>query len=237
LREEESFKKGDNMRSEKKKKRYNTFTIILIIILLGVIAFSGYNIAKIAMNYHKIDTANEEIVEKYVYEDTDGFPEVDFATLQGDNSDVRAWIYIPDTNVNYPVLQGSTNNAYLYVDFKGNYSIAGSIFMDVACSPDFSDQETLLYGHNMHNGAMFGRLKKFEDTKYLEAHKDVYVILPDGKKMRYSATVGKYISIEDDVYSLPKYGEGPETLVLSTCTDDSSDVERFVLICNYEETA
>ena len=224
------------MRSKNNSKKNNTLTVMIVIVLLAVIGFSGYNIAKIALNYHKIDVANEEIVEKYVYEEKDGFPQVDFATLQADNSDVVGWIYIPDTNVNYPVLKGSSNQVYLTLDFRGNWSIAGSIFMDVLCSSDFSDQETMIYGHNMHNGAMFGRLKKFEDAKYLEAHKDVYILLPDGRTMRYSASVGKYISINDDVYALPKYGEAPETLVLSTCTDDSSDVERFVLICNYEET-
>ena len=211
-----------------------TLRIILIVILLALIAFSGYNIFKIIMNYHEIDVVAEEAVEKYVYVDEDDFPKVDFESLQATNSDVVAWLYIPDTNVNFPVVKGPSNYTYLNLNYEGNYSISGSIFMDIACSSDFSDAETLLYGHNMHNGAMFGRLKKFNDGKYLAAHKDVFVLLPTGETMKYSASVGKYISINDDVYTLPKYGDGPETLVLSTCTDDSSDVERFVLICKYE---
>lgn len=211
-----------------------TLRIILIVILLALIAFSGYNIFKIVTNYHAIDVTVEEAIKKYVYVDEDDFPKVDFESLQAVNSDVVAWLYIPDTNVNFPVVKGPSNFTYLNLDYEGNYSIAGSIFMDIACSSDFSDIETLLYGHNMHNGAMFGRLKKFEDTDYLKAHKDVYVLLPTGETIKYSASVGKYISIEDDVYVLPKQGGDPETLVLSTCTDDSSDVERFVLICNYE---
>lgn len=206
----------------------------LIIVLIGIIAFSGYKIYTIVTDYHEVTVTNEEMREKYVYVDEDNFPKVDFAALQDVNSDVVAWLYIPDTNVSFPVMRGETNFTYLNLDYRGNYSFAGSIFMDVACSADFSDAETMIYGHNMHNGSMFGRLKKFEDAKYLEAHKDVYVLLPTGVTMKYSSSVGKYISINDDVYTLPKYGDGPETLVLSTCTDDSSDVERFVLICNYE---
>ncbi|MBR3260743.1 MAG: sortase [Firmicutes bacterium] len=211
-----------------------TLRIVLIVVLLALIVFSGYNIFKIIMNYHEIDVVAEEAVEKYVYVDEDDFPKVDFESLQATNSDVVAWLYIPDTNVNFPVVKGPSNYTYLNLNYEGNYSISGSIFMDIACSSDFSDAETLLYGHNMHNGAMFGRLKKFNDGKYLEAHKDVFVLLPTGETMKYSASVGKNISINDDVYTLPKYGDGPETLVLSTCTDDSSDVERFVLICKYE---
>lgn len=218
------------------KKTGSILRTLLIIVLLAVIGFSGYKIFNIVMGYHAIDKTVEEAEEKYIYVDEDGFPEVDFDALRAVNSDIVAWLYIPDTNVNFPVVMGSADYEYLQLDYKGNYSIAGSIFMDVNCSTDFSDEETLLYGHNMHNGAMFGRLKKFEDTKYLEAHKDVYVILMSGQTLKYSASVGKYVSVNDEVYYLPKRGGAPETLVLSTCTDDSSDVERFVLICNYEET-
>ena len=125
---------------------------------------------------------------------------------------------------------------YLTNDYRRQYSFAGAIFMDVACSSDFSDQETMIYGHNMHNGDMFGRLKKFEDDAYREAHSEIYILLPSGDIMKYSARIGEYISVKDDVYSLPKKGDGPETLVLSTCTDDSSDTTRFVLIGDYEDT-
>ena len=218
------------------KKTGSILRTLLIIVLLAVIGFSGYKIFNIVMGYRAIDKTMEEAEEKYIYTDADGFPQVDFESLRAVNSDIVAWLYIPDTNVNFPVVMGSADYEYLQLDYKGNYSIAGSIFMDVNCSADFTDEETLLYGHNMHNGAMFGRLKKFEDTKYLEAHKDVYVILMSGKTLKYSASVGKYVSVNDEVYYLPKRGGEPETLVLSTCTDDSSDVERFVLICNYEET-
>ena len=216
------------------KKTASTLRGVLIVILLAIIAFSGYKIYTILSNYHAIDKTNEEAVEKYIYVDEDDFPVVDFAALKADNSDVVAWIYIPDTNVNYPVMQGSTNFVYLDLDYRGYYSIAGSIFMDVHCSYDFTDEETLIYGHNMHNGAMFGKLKKFNDEKYLNAHKDVYILLPTGETLKYSAQVGKYVYINDDIYALPKRGGEPQTLVLSTCTDDSSDTERFVLICNYE---
>ena len=217
------------------KKAGNILRTIIIIILLCVIAFSGYKIYTILTQYHEVDKANEEAVEEYIYVDEDGWPEVDFDKLITVNSDVIGWLYIPDTNVSFPVVQGRDNYVYLTNDYRGRYSFAGAIFMDVNCMKDFSDIETMIYGHNMHNGSMFGRLKKFEDAGYVEAHKDVYVLLPTGETIKYQAAVGKYISVNDDVYYLPKRGGDPETLVLSTCTDDSSDVERFVLICNYEE--
>ena len=116
-----------------------TLRIVLIVVLLALIVFSGYNIFKIIMNYHEIDVVAEEAVEKYVYVDEDDFPKVDFESLQATNSDVVAWLYIPDTNVNFPVVKGPSNYTYLNLNYEGNYSISGSIFMDIACSSDFSD--------------------------------------------------------------------------------------------------
>ena len=218
------------------KKAADVFRIVLIIILLMIIAFSGYKLFTIFMKYHEVSAANEEMREEYIYIDEEGMPEVDFEKLIDANPDVVGWIYIPDTNVNYPVVKGKDNYVYLTNDYRRQYSFAGAIFMDVACSSDFSDQETMIYGHNMHNGDMFGRLKKFEDDAYREAHREIYILLPSGDIMKYSARIGEYISVKDDVYSLPKKGDGPETLVLSTCTDDSSDTTRFVLIGDYEDT-
>ena len=109
-----------------------TLRIVLIVVLLALIVFSGYNIFKIIMNYHEIDVVADEAVEKYVYVDEDDFPKVDFEALQATNSDVVAWIYIPDTSVNFPVVKGPSNFTYLNLDYQGNYSIAGSIFMDIA---------------------------------------------------------------------------------------------------------
>ena len=107
-----------------------TLRIVLIVVLLALIVFSGYNIFKIIMNYHEIDVVAEEAVEKYVYVDEDDFPKVDFESLQATNSDVVAWLYIPDTNVNFPVVKGPSNYTYLNLNYEGNYSISGSIFME-----------------------------------------------------------------------------------------------------------
>ena len=208
---------------------------LIIVILLVVIAVSGFNM--ILTTYREITVANEEAREEFIsaYQQDTGLPEVDFQALKAVNSEIVGWIFIPDTNVNYPVVQSrSSNSYYLTIDYRHRWSVSGSIFMDILCSPDFSDVETLLYGHNMHNGEMFGKLKKYTDDKYLEAHKDLYILLPEGGTMKYQVTEAKYVSIEDGVYDLPKTGGEPETLVLSTCTDDSSDTERLVVIAQYE---
>lgn len=106
--------------------------------------------------------------------------EVDFNGLRAENSDVYAWIYIPDTNVSLPVLQSNEDdNFYLDHDVYKNYSFPGAIYSQSLNKRDFSDRVTVLYGHNMLNGSMFADLHKFADSDFFESHKYIYIYTPD----------------------------------------------------------
>lgn len=101
---------------------------------------------------------------------------IDFANLRVENPDIYAWIYIPDTNVNYPVLQNPTDDSYyLNHDKDGNYSEAGAIYSQLANKTDFSDPVTVLYGHNMNSGGMFATLHYFENKEFFDSHQDMYI--------------------------------------------------------------
>ena len=101
---------------------------------------------------------------------------IDFASLRVENPDIYAWIYIPDTNVNYPVLQNPTDDSYyLKHDKDGNYSEAGAIYSQLANKTDFSDPVTVLYGHNMNSGGMFATLHYFENKDFFDSHQDMYI--------------------------------------------------------------
>ncbi len=101
---------------------------------------------------------------------------IDFASLRLENPDIYAWIYIPDTNVNYPVLQSPTDDSfYLDHDKDGNSSAAGAIYSQLANSTDFSDPVTVLYGHNMNSGGMFATLHYFENKEFFDSHQDMYI--------------------------------------------------------------
>ncbi len=219
---------------KEKKKGTGIFRMVIIVFLLMVMGFSGYKIVSIFMDYREVAVINEKAREEYVYTEENELPVVDFEKLQAANNDVVGWIYIPDTNVNFPIVKGQDNDEYLHNDYLGRYSFAGSIFMDYRCNSKFTDKETMIYGHNMHSGDMFGRLKKYDDDAYLEAHKDVYIFLPGNKYKLYSVSEAGYVSVDNEIYELPQEEGKPKTMVLSTCTDSSSDTERFVLICNYE---
>ena len=98
--------------------------------------------------------------------------EVDFADLQENtNGDIYAWIHIPDTKIDYPVLQHPTDNSYyLNHNLDGSRGYPGCIYTEDYNKKDFTDPNTVLYGHNMKNGTMFAGLHKYGDSEYLEEH-------------------------------------------------------------------
>lgn len=100
------------------------------------------------------------------------------AELQAVNPDVRAWLTVDGTHIDYPVVQGETDMEYVNLDVYGEFALSGSIFMASRNSPDFSDPYTLVYGHHMDNGAMFGDVVEFTDRTYFEDHPTGTLYLP-----------------------------------------------------------
>lgn len=157
---------------------------------------------------------------------------VDFESLKKINPEIIAWIRIPDTKIDYPVVQGTDNEYYLKHTFKKTEHVAGSIFLDKDNSPDFSNRKTILYGHNMKDGSMFQGLHKYESESYLQEHNKVYLYLPAVETLTYTVIKCGYVKADSDTFWL---GEPVETsqLLLSTCGSDSS--KRLVLFCELPE--
>ena len=105
---------------------------------------------------------------------------IDFATLQGINSELYAWIRIEDTNIDYPIAQREGDHEfYLHHDMYGTERYAGSIYTEDYNSKDFLNPVTVIYGHNMKNGSMFHDLRKYEDKTFFKEHPYVYIYTPD----------------------------------------------------------
>ena len=116
-----------------------------------------------------------KIVKPAVNTDTAENP-VNLEDLAAINPDIYAWIYIPDTNVNYPVAQSTEDdNFYLDHDVYKNYSFPGTIYSQACNSISFNDRVTLLYGHNMLNGSMFATLHNFSDKTFFDEHPYFYI--------------------------------------------------------------
>lgn len=96
--------------------------------------------------------------------------------LRRSNSDVLGWVTIPDTVISYPVLQTQDNDYYLRHTWQKESGIVGSVFMDCRSSADMTDFNTIIYGHNMRDGSMFGTMSDYLEQEHWNAHPCVYLI-------------------------------------------------------------
>ena len=118
-------------------------------------------------------------------ETTASLPEndsVNFKELMDINPDIYAWIYIPNTNVDYPVAQSGNDNDdsfYLSHNVYKNYQFSGTIYSEKQNSRDFTDPVTVLYGHNMLNGSMFATLHKFNDKEFFDENNTMFIFTKD----------------------------------------------------------
>lgn len=111
---------------------------------------------------------------------------VDWEGLWEINSDVYAWISIPGTSIDYPILQHSSDNTYyLNYNIDGSYGYPGCIYTENLNSKDFTDNNTVIYGHNMKNGTMFAGLHQFEDSSFFTQNDKIYIYTP-GKELTYT---------------------------------------------------
>ena len=105
---------------------------------------------------------------------------VDFDSLEEINKDIHAWIKIPGTPIDYPVLMSDESDLYYERrDYTGSYSVSGCIFTQYYNKKDFSDRNTIVYGHYMMDGTFFGSLHNYKNPDFFEQNRYIYVTLPD----------------------------------------------------------
>ena len=111
---------------------------------------------------------------------------IDWAALQEENEDVYAWVTVPGTAIDYPVLQHPEEmDYYLEHLLDGSKGNAGCIYTQRMNSKDWSDRNTILYGHNLRAGTMFAGLHDFEDADFFEENRYIHIYSADGRILVY----------------------------------------------------
>ena len=220
---EENKNNTQKQPEQKKKKKSDVLLTIALIAAIVVFCYAAFNLYHIYTEYKKGTDEYNQIEEMAVTErDADSAEvagpnaqlkppiEVDFDKLKSVNEDVVGWIYVdalPD--ISYPIVKGKDNQTYLHQTYEKNYNFAGTIFVDYENSGDFSDCNTLVYGHNMKNGSMFGHLKKFrEDDRLYKQDKYFWILTPE-RNYRYEIISAYTTGVNSDTYTLFK-GPGEE---------------------------
>lgn len=104
---------------------------------------------------------------------------IDFDHLQSVNEDIVGWLRIRALDISYPLVQGEDNDYYLHRTFERTDNFAGCLFLNCDNESDFTDQNTIIYGHNMKNGSMFGKLKNYNDEEVFKKSKYFWIYTPD----------------------------------------------------------
>lgn len=126
-----------------------------------------------------------------------------FTELLAINSDMRAWLTLEGTNIDYPVVQGQDNIKYVNTDVYGEFSLSGCIFLDSRNAGDFSDAYSLLYGHHMAGNLMFGELMHFTEEAYFAEHETAILHTPD-----HGYLVELFATLQTDAYDLQVFSPG-----------------------------
>lgn len=259
----------------RKKRRGTGFPLWpVVVVLAAVMLFAGWRLIDILLGYKKDRAAYDALrdiaivqltpaprpaelppeepdSEVPVVEEPSEIPiRVDWALLQQTNPEIIAWLYCPDSMINYPVVQTADNEKYLDTNFEGGYSAGGTLFADADCVLGIRQSHFIIYGHNMKDNSMFGTLKNYGEKSYYDQHPVMYLLTPgqsyridllacqtiDAVKSNYPI----YFSTDEDYSAYMgrmtggAYWVNPEAadiqyqfVTMSTCT--SSDRDRLVL--------
>lgn len=255
-----------------KKLRY-----VILVIAVCTFVFSAYKLIDYFSSVHSDKVYINDVIDRAVsvkqpsgtqapdettVQNEEKAPEcpitVDFEKLWSEtNKDIVAWLYSPDTEINFPIVQSSDNNYYLRRRLDGKYSISGTPFMDFRNAEDFSDFNSIIYGHNMKTDMIFGTLPDYEKQEYYDKHSVMWLITPT-RSYRLDILAGYYTSPTSDSYKLYydrasfdayieqsigkstfksnfSLDQSARIVTLSTCSDTDAGM-RYVLLGYLRET-
>lgn len=229
----------------------------VIFILVCVLAFSGYQVYTIFS-----EQTNERNLHEYLLNYKPVAPSESqvkiinqgVIDLQLQYPDVAGWLTVHGTGIDYPFVQAKDNDTYLRRNLDQEKATAGTVFMDYRCNKNFTDFSTVLYGHHMKDGSMFGTLNRFNDKAFFEHNKTGTVFLPhetytleifayavvspndhtiysfnihsDAEKQNYFS----YVKEKARFYREIPLAVTDKIVTLSTCSYEWNDA-RMVLIC------
>ncbi len=228
-----------------------------LMVILSLVLAGTYAVYSLYDNQRIYADAGDVQADMMKYKPSGDDGDASFEELLAINPDVCAWVTLDGSKIDYPVLQGATNLTYINKDVYGNFSLAGSIFLDSRNGRDFSDSYNLLYGHHMAQRKMFGDLEKYQKKMFFKKHKTGTLILPDKTyKLEIFACLLANAGEENifdprqwqtDIDGLISYAEknslqlrketvkeikqmeDPKILAFSTCSTEYTDARTIVL--------
>ena len=280
---------ADKPKSKKKKKQSFIHYLIPTVLFISMIVFGGlflrdfleYRAAEdeyaslqdhivISEEPKKEAPKKEKVSEDEFDDEAEEEPvdllhphfQIDYGALSGVNADFTAVLHVPALSITYPVVKSKDNEEYLHRTFEGKANFAGSIFLDANAKGSYDHKNTFIFGHNMKNGTMFGKLKYFlRDEQLANSNPYVFLCRPEGIT-RYRIFSYYLTTVESPIYNdfegdkgydqylsliqrlssyrnYPKdsidFSQRPDIITLSTCSGPSGGNQRFIVQAALEE--
>lgn len=240
------------------RKIINIILVAIIIVCLSIIGYKYYN-------YNKDDKLNSEIqdLQPVINEasdsdnnssgendgqdqskDGDYVNSANEEQLKSINSDYKMWIQIENTNINYPVVQGSDNDYYLKHNFRKESNISGTVFVESANDID-NDKNIILYGHNMRNGTMFNNITNYKEESFFNEDNKISIIMNNTlyEYEVFSVYVKNVNEVNlaigfanEDEFINYAYNEADESLYKKDVDFSAEDNLITLVTCSYEFT-
>lgn len=196
--------------------------LLVFVVSAGALAYIGYTYWKGQAAYDEIASEAFVMPENATLADFD----VDWEALRQINPDVVGWIYMPGTDINYPIAhRAGDDEYYLYHNFNGASSSEfgaeyGSIMLSGVNTADFSDEVNIIYGHNMNNGTMFAPLSNMEED-WFNTYRTVYLLTPQGNYLLKSFAYVHVPGSSTDIV-IPRFDSSSERTAYMQARYDTS---------------
>lgn len=231
-----------------------TFVISAFLILAG--SYSLYALWDNRQIYAAADDVQSELLKLKPEEEKENG--ASFEELRKINPDVCGWLTLDHTKIDYPVLKGKDNLAYINTDVYGKFSMAGSIFLDSRCKEDFEDKYSLLYGHHMEGHQMFGDLDLYRNQTFFKENHTGKLYLPEksydldilaclvvpsseekifatdkwqsdtAELLLFAETEGVSVD-KEKIEEIKRTGDSPRLLAMATCSSEYTDARTVLL--------
>ncbi len=244
--------------------------VFIVSILVFVCALAA--LGAIVFSYWQGQQTNKEIAEIGIVEPApetlaaEGLSsfKVDWDALRAVNPDVVGWIYVPGTNINYPIVHTTDDEYYLKHDFKGSVgwiATFGAIFLSADNQSNFSDANNIIYGHHLNDGSMFSAFASFGDADTFNASRTIYILSPTTNyalttfsivhcaaddpiaQIAFTDEAERVSYLQDKIdrsvvvaSGIPAAKDIPRTFAFSTCDNLASD-GRWVLFAYVSEAS
>lgn len=226
----EANRKKRHRRGRRRKRKGGVLSNLILAVAIVVFCVSGFQLIRIGKGYLDGRSEYEKVRDVALTnpDEQEGF-RVDFEELMKINPDTVGWIrfYPEPSQISYPIVQGEDNERYLHETFSANENTLGAIFLNVDNSADYSDKNTIIYGHRMRDGSMFLHLQDYEDESFWKDNPYFYIYTPDGKEITYHIYSYAVVNAVSDTY-LTEFGDDESYQEFLDMTMETSEYDTGV---------